>query len=114
MINLDGSYRQDRGGYGGIIGDNYGSPIVAYATAVAPLSVLFHELQGIWKDLQIASEKGMKHFVIATNCTMANDCVRGTNTAGKEEEKTILDEIGVLWRKFKTWSSKHVYREMNS
>lgn len=45
MISCDGSYGWNRGGCGGIIREIDGTLIGAYVAAVAPISVLFHELQ---------------------------------------------------------------------
>ncbi|OVA18574.1 hypothetical protein BVC80_1831g113 [Macleaya cordata] len=69
-VNIDGCYRKrEKGGYGAILRDNLAKPIVA-ATGVSecgPVSVLYHQLQGVKRGLELAKEFRCRHVRVCTS-----------------------------------------------
>ncbi|KAF5182584.1 hypothetical protein FRX31_027822 [Thalictrum thalictroides] len=60
-LNADGSLTENRAEYGGIIRDNSGNTITAFAARATIRSVLFLELKGIEQDIKLAVELGIKN-----------------------------------------------------
>lgn len=57
-VNTDGSYREDKAGFGFILRDENGSIVGAMKGGSARISITFHELQGVKVSLKLGSKKG--------------------------------------------------------
>ncbi|OVA00728.1 hypothetical protein BVC80_9083g12 [Macleaya cordata] len=69
-VNIDGCFRKrEKGGYGAIIRDNHAKPIVASArvSECGPVSVLYHQLQGLKRGLELAKEFRCRHIRVCTS-----------------------------------------------
>ncbi|RZC72639.1 hypothetical protein C5167_048118 [Papaver somniferum] len=68
-ISTDGYYRKEgpTAGYGAIVRDGAGNPIVACSGISTPSSLLYHQLEGVRASLELAKKKGIRKIVMCCN-----------------------------------------------
>ncbi|RZC72638.1 hypothetical protein C5167_048119 [Papaver somniferum] len=77
-INTDGYFRKGEpiAGYGAIVRDGSGNPIVAYSGInPKPFSLIYHQLEGIMAGLELAKEKGIRKIEMCCNSERTREVI---------------------------------------
>ncbi|KAF6158584.1 hypothetical protein GIB67_040098, partial [Kingdonia uniflora] len=67
LKDYDGSLTVERGGIGGLFRDSLGHFLAGYGGAVAPVSVVLHEMQSIHEELLKGVENRFPRIIVATD-----------------------------------------------
>ncbi|XP_042521311.1 uncharacterized protein LOC122094776 [Macadamia integrifolia] len=111
-LHCDGSLKLDKGYYGGIIRDNKGEPILAYAGIGHFASVLHMELLAIFRGITLCIEKNFTKVSIKLDSKLVVDMLNGV-IQGPWDTQVIKRRILQLTKYFALIEFKHVWRELN-
>lgn len=75
VLSCDGSMQSGRGGYGGLIRDDQGNPVVGYASTSNNLHVLWLEMFSTYRGMKIAIENGALYLCIYSDSKLGVDIV---------------------------------------
>ncbi|PKU73164.1 Putative ribonuclease H protein [Dendrobium catenatum] len=78
-LNADGSVGISFAGFGGIIRDNVGQVIVAYAGPLSPCKVIFAELMGLLKGLYICNNRGFLNIEIEVDALLLIQIIKNVD-----------------------------------
>ncbi|OVA18577.1 hypothetical protein BVC80_1831g119 [Macleaya cordata] len=119
IVHTDGCFRKgEKGGYGAILLDNHGKPIVAAAgVSERPLSVLYHQLQGVKRGLELAKKHGCLRVKVLCNSKYALGVTNGSSAPILFDCHSlvarILEEIVLMRSEFTRFSINPIPREFN-
>ncbi|OVA18575.1 hypothetical protein BVC80_1831g115 [Macleaya cordata] len=119
IVHTDGCFRKgEKGGYGAILLDNHGKPIVAAAgVSERPLSVLYHQLQGVKRGLELAKKHGCLRVKVLCNSKYAVGVTNGSSAPVLFDCHSlvarILEEIVLMRSEFTSFSINPIPREFN-
>lgn len=70
MINIDGSKKDNNGGYGAILRDHLGTPLSAACGGIVPATIEALELQGVELGLKLDKFKRHRRLHISTDSSV--------------------------------------------
>ncbi|XP_043717536.1 uncharacterized protein LOC122665451 [Telopea speciosissima] len=111
-LHCDGSLSGDKVGFGGLIRNGSGDPIVAYAGLGEDLCVLSMELLAILKGISLCIDKGFHEVSFKSDSKLAIDILNGENI-GPWKIQTTKRKILTKSRLLRTKEFVHVWREQN-
>ncbi|KAL0920848.1 hypothetical protein M5K25_007863 [Dendrobium thyrsiflorum] len=111
-INTDGSVSDNRYGCGGILRNNEGKLIQAFASPLVKCSVLMAELMALYKVLQICLTAGFFKVWIETDSSLVVNLVISENS-GNFENYYVLKDIKRMLSHL-DYSISHIWREGNA
>ncbi|XP_043696713.1 uncharacterized protein LOC122647354 [Telopea speciosissima] len=99
-------------GFGGLIRDDSGDPLAAFAGIGEDLSVLSMELMTIYRGISLCVDKGFYDVSIRSDSKLAVDILNGVIT-GPWQILTLKSKIQIKARLLRSKEFIHVWREQN-
>ncbi|XP_043697497.1 uncharacterized protein LOC122648333 [Telopea speciosissima] len=93
-LHCDGSLSDDKAGFGGLICDDSGDPLAAFAGIGEDLSVLSMELMAIYKGMSLCVDKGFYDVSIRSDSKLAVNILNGVIT-GPWQILTLKSKIQI-------------------
>ncbi|XP_043696820.1 uncharacterized protein LOC122647496 [Telopea speciosissima] len=112
VLHCDGSLTADRASYGGIIRDDAGVAIMAYAGKGDINSVLSMELFAILKGVTFCIQRNLLRVSIRSDSKLAVDILNGAMDCPWSMQ-ILMDRIATLLQQLQRKEIKHVWRELN-
>ncbi|XP_043696652.1 uncharacterized protein LOC122647297 [Telopea speciosissima] len=112
VLHCDGSLTADRASYGGIIRDDAGVAIMAYAGKGDINSVLGMELFAILKGVTFCIQRNLLRVSIRSDSKLAVDILNGAVDCPWSMQ-ILMDRIATLLQQLQRKEIKHVWRELN-
>ncbi|KAF5185061.1 hypothetical protein FRX31_025352 [Thalictrum thalictroides] len=114
-LNTDGSVNvaYHRSGFGGIIRDSRGAPIVGFAAMCPEMPIDVVEIIAIHRGLQIVLSNGVQYINIDTDSSDAVNYLFSLPSSCPSLVRNCVLEIHTMLTHFKSWNCKHVFRETN-
>ncbi|OVA18289.1 Ribonuclease H domain [Macleaya cordata] len=112
----DGYYKDKKGGYGAIIRDNSSMPIAAVAGVSKPVSLLYHQLEGVKRGLELAINNECRKVRLCTNQAFIVKFIQKQYEPSDEDRESvepIRDAIRKLIPKFEVFYMEDVEKEAN-
>lgn len=112
VLSCDGAMSHPWSGYGGLLRDHEGLPLMGFAGTSQIKHVLWLEMHAIWRGLQIAKERKITNLRVNTDSKLAVQII-------KNESKcpwcilSVKRKIEVLWCSFPSKHIDHIWREAN-
>ncbi|KAI3843070.1 hypothetical protein MKX03_018325 [Papaver bracteatum] len=128
-INTDGYFRKEEhvAGYGAIVRDGYGNPIVACSGKSKPFSLIYHQLEGIRAGLQLAKDKGISKVELCCNSERTRevilrfyhdgelDCPHRNSSYGFSDSKDVICRACVeMFFLHSTLEQSHLFPLLNN
>ncbi|XP_043697217.1 uncharacterized protein LOC122648001 [Telopea speciosissima] len=111
-LHCDGSLSDDKAGFGGLIRDDSGDPLAAFASIGEDLSVLSMKLMAIYRGISLCVDKGFYDVPIRSDLKLAVDILNGVIT-GPWQILTLKSKIQIKARLLRSKEFIHVWREQN-
>lgn len=111
-LNIDGAVTETDFGFGGLIRNQAGDPIVCFSGRKGAKAVLEQELRGIEIGLKVAKQLRLKKIAIGSDSALAVNIV----LRDKEEpwyHRNLIRSIKMLCNNFQNVRIYHCYRETN-
>lgn len=114
-VNCDGAFIQSAklATTGGLIRDSDGRILQSYQAYIGPASILYAELYGIWKGLDICANMNLLQVMVDSNSKVAIDIIQKNNKQWNWKCSFLLEKILVLTKRINVIFC-HVYRECNA
>ncbi|XP_043697430.1 uncharacterized protein LOC122648259 [Telopea speciosissima] len=111
-LHCDGSLSDDKASFGGLIRDDSGDPLAAFAGIGEDLSVLSMELMAIYRGISLCVDKGFYDVSIRSDSKLAVDILNGVITR-PWQILTLKSKIQIKARLLRSKEFIHVWREQN-
>lgn len=111
-LNTDGAFSSSRGGFGALLRNEVGIPLIAVAGAGIPKSVIHAEVTALKEGIDAAIRVGVNKLVIQSDSLLLVRWIQDRRGCPWRIEP-LLDEVFEALKFLNHWKISHVYREAN-